>query len=81
MHCGLVCCGQLDALFQHEVTADLCLVDWKRTKTIEFENRFRTLNPPLETMPQSNGNVYSMQLNVYAYILESEYGYSVRRCT
>ena len=65
MHCGLVLAGQLDALFRHEVTGALCLVDWKRTKTIEFGNRFRSLREPLETLDCANGSLYSMQLNVY----------------
>lgn len=77
MHCGLALAGQLDALFKHSITGALCLVDWKRTKTIEFHNPFRTLKPPLESLSQSNGNLYSLQLNTYAHILESEYAYNV----
>ena len=79
MHCGLVLAGQLDAASQQEAIQALCLVDWERTKRIEFDNRFRSLKEPLETLDCANGCLYAMQLNIYAYILESEYGYSVAK--
>ena len=53
------------------------LLDWKRVKKIEFDNPFRTLKEPLEHLSDCNGNLYSLQLNVYAHILSSEYNFTV----
>ena len=37
----------------------------------------RQMKPPLEHLPDSNYFHYALQLNIYRYILESEYGYRV----
>ena len=93
-HFGLVCCGQIDALFRHN-DGTFAVVDWKRTRKLEFENSFRRLLPPLEHMTDCNGVAYpptyntlaqamraysapplawyNLQLNLYRYMLESEY--------
>ena len=49
----------------------------KRTKSIRFDNSFRSLKEPLQHLPDSNGWLYSLQLNTYRYMLESEYGMQV----
>ena len=49
----------------------------KRTKSIKFDNAFRSLKEPLQHLPDSNGFLYSLQLNVYKYMLETEYGMRV----
>ena len=33
--------------------------------------------PPLEHLPDCNYYLYCLQVNLYAYILESEYGFTV----
>ena len=53
------------------------IFDWKRVRAINFDNSFRPMRPPLEHLPDSNYWMYALQLNLYAYILESEYGYEV----
>ena len=73
---GLVCAGQLDALFRNE-KGELALVDWKCCKDVSFEKCFRELRPPLEHLPDCNGWLYTLQLNTYRYILEGEYGYVI----
>ena len=52
---------------------------WKRTRGIKYTNPYRTLKEPLEHMDDTNYSMYSLQLNLYAYILESEYGFEVSR--
>ena len=42
-----------------------------------MENPYRTLEEPLENLPDSNYWTYALQLNLYAYILEDQYGYMV----
>ena len=49
----------------------------KRTKSIRFDNSFRSLKEPLQHLPDSNGFLYCLQLNTYRYILETEYGMRV----
>lgn len=72
-------CGSPDMLFvsqdhddsQHEVLL-LDMYDWKNCKEIKssaYENGYE----PFEHLPNSNYGHYSVQLNVYAYILENFY--------
>ena len=76
-HCGLQLAGQIDGLF---TDADGChvIVDWKRCKEIRETCR-EPLRPPLEHLPACNYFLYALQLNLYAFILESEYGCTVSR--
>ena len=62
----------------HEATSELALLDWKRTKSIREENPWRLLKEPIG-LPDTNGWLYALQLNVYSYILSTEYGYDVSR--
>ena len=70
-HNGLCLAGQADALF---IAADgaITILDWKRTKSIRFDNSFRTLKEPLSHLPDSNGWLYCLQLNVYKWMIETE---------
>ena len=49
----------------------------KRTKSIKFDNAFRSLMEPLNHLSDSNGWQYGLPLNVYKYMLETEYGLRV----
>ena len=75
-HTGLKVAGQLDALFINDAR-QLLLLDWKRCKNVTFDYCWRTLKPPLEQLGDCNGWVYSLQLNVYRWILEATYGLMV----
>ena len=77
-HCGLRIAGQADLLCK-EPDGKLVIIDWKRARGIKYANPFRTLLEPLEHMDDTNYSLYSLQLNLYAYILESEYGFEVSR--
>jgi hypothetical protein len=72
IHIGLCCAGQIDALFIDDA-GSLALLDWKRSK-VTFDKCFRPLGPPLEHVPDCNGFLYMLQLALYKYICESEYG-------
>ena len=72
IHIGLCCAGQIDALFIDDV-GSLALIDWKRS-IVTFDKCFRPLGPPLEHVPDCNGFLYMLQLALYKYICESEYG-------
>jgi hypothetical protein len=55
----------------------LAIYDWKRTEELKTENRFQSGLGPLAHLPDTNYWHYTMQLNVYRYILQKYYGYVV----
>ena len=63
-HVGLCLAGQADALFVDESGA-ITILDWKRTQCIRFENAFKSLSEPINHLPDSNGWLYALQLNIY----------------
>ena len=74
-HCGLRVAGQIDALFL-DPDCKLVIVDWKRVRNIRTEG-FDPLRYPLDHLPDTNFWMYSMQLNLYRYIIQTEYGLAV----
>ncbi len=50
--------------------------DWKRVKQLKMDRR-EPLRDPLQHMSDCNWSLYCLQLNVYKYMLESEYGAKV----
>lgn len=77
-HVGLQMAGQADLLCKDK-HGNYAIVDWKRTKELRWENKFRSLKPPLQHLPDCNYYVYALQLSLYAFILESEYDCQVSR--
>lgn len=71
--------GQLDALFIHKDTGEFLLCDWKRSKDIKISNRFETGLGCLSHLDNCNYNHYSIQLNIYKYILENYYNIKISR--
>jgi hypothetical protein len=51
--------------------------DWKRSKDIKTENQFETGYAPVDHLPNTNYWHYTMQLNVYKWILETYYDVDV----
>ena len=76
-HCGLRAAGQADLIARDTETGRIVILDWKRSKEIKYKNPYQRLRPPLDHLSDCNYNLYSLQLNVYRYILETEYGMSV----
>ena len=74
-HCGLRVAGQIDALFL-DADCKLVIVDWKRVRNLRTEG-FDPSRYPLDRLPDSNYWIYSLQLNLYRYILETEYAHDV----
>jgi hypothetical protein len=74
-HCGLRCAGQIDFLAYELSTESYVLFDWKRCKKLETDSPYNErLKAPLDHLPKCNYVLYALQLNIYRYILESEYG-------
>ena len=76
-HCGLGIAGQADCLCLDD-DGDVVIFDWKRSKGIRTDSRQQML-PPLQHLPDCNYFQYALQLNLYRYILESEYAMRVSR--
>lgn len=71
-------CGSIDMLFADPEDLDrLYIVDWKRSKEIRKGNRFEKGLKCLSHLDNCNFSHYSLQLNLYKYILESKYGKTV----
>ena len=71
-HCGLRCAGQPDLVCKNEA-GQLVIIDWKRSSKLPFENPFSSLRYPLIHLPNSSYWQYALQVNMYRFILESEY--------
>jgi hypothetical protein len=53
--CQYALAGQADALFRKRDSFELALVDWKRSRSIQFSSPFRRLCEPLEHLEECNG--------------------------
>ena len=77
-HCGLLVAGQADAIFVDDSEESMTIIDWKRTPKLSRDNAFRALKPPFEHLPDCNYWTYALQLNIYRFILETEYSMRVK---
>lgn len=70
--------GSVDMIFINE-KGHLQIYDWKRCKSISKTNAFNkyALTPCINYLPDSNFWIYSLQLNTYKKIIETNYGYKV----
>lgn len=58
----------------------IVIVDWKRSRRLRFQDAHalgRSMNSPLDRLPDSAKWHYALQLNCYAYLLETYYGLEV----
>ena len=70
-------CGSIDMIFRRKSDGKFVIYDWKRSKEIKSENPFGSGLSPLEHLPDTNYWHYTMQLNVYKWILETYYNLEV----
>lgn len=66
--------GSIDMIFRRKSDGKFLIYDWKRSKEIKAENKFQTGLYPLSHLPDCNYWHYSLQLNVYRWMLENLYG-------
>lgn len=76
---GLFLPGTVDALFKNKQTGEVEMWDWKRSEKIELGNFGKFLKPPFHALADTNYYHYSIQLNLYKYILEKDYGLKISR--
>jgi hypothetical protein len=71
--------GSMDMVYENE-DGTLDIYDWKRAKEIAFSNNFRekAITDCINHVEHTNFWHYSLQLNTYKYILERNYGKTVR---
>jgi len=64
--------GSVDMVFKLR-NGNLAIYDWKRSKKIEFSNKYSKALNPISHLDDCNMSHYSLQLNLYRYILEKKY--------
>ena len=69
-------CGSVDMIFQ-DSQGLFYIVDWKRSKAIRKWGQLDGYGP-LRFLRNCNFNQYSLQLNMYKYILEKHYGIRIQ---
>lgn len=70
-------CGSIDMVFRRRSDGKYVIYDWKRSKEIKADNPFGTGLAPLDHLPDTNYWHYTLQLNVYKWMLEQYYGLEV----
>lgn len=72
--------GSIDMVYLDTIDTtgkSICIYDWKRSKEIKYKNWFQKCLPPLSHLDDCNYVHYSLQLNVYKFIIERNYGLHV----
>jgi len=69
--------GSIDMVYYRPSDKKYVIYDWKRSKEIKTENRFENGYPPLDHLPNCNYWHYTLQLNVYKWMLETYYGLEI----
>jgi ATP-dependent exoDNAse (exonuclease V) beta subunit len=69
--------GSIDMVFRRRSTGEYLIYDWKRSREIRTDNRFQSGLGPLGHLPDCNYWHYSLQLNVYRWILQKHYGLNI----
>lgn len=67
--------GSIDLILYDPATKTHHLVDFKRSDKLESQLRgYRKMGPPFTHLDDCKGAGYALQLSIYQYILEREYG-------
>jgi ATP-dependent exoDNAse (exonuclease V) beta subunit len=71
--------GTIDMLFRLNAynPRKVAIFDWKCSKEIKYKNKYERPKPPLEHLDDCNFNHYRLQLNLYKFLLEKNYGLEV----
>jgi len=70
-------CGSIDMVFRRKSDGKFLIYDWKRTREIKTSNKYQKGLAPLDHLEDCNYWHYTLQLNVYRWILENLYGLEV----
>jgi len=73
--------GSADSIYRDPVDGKYIIGDWKRSKEIKMENRWqRGTHEITRDLDDCNFNHYSLQLGIYKYMMEKNYGMIVKDC-
>lgn len=65
--------GSIDCVMRRKSDGKFVIYDWKRAKEIKMTNTFENGFEPLDHLPNCNYWHYTIQLNIYKWILERYY--------
>jgi len=68
--------GSIDMVYM-KPDGTIAIYDWKRAKEIKTENPYQKGLDPLDHLPDTNYWHYTLQLNIYASVLEKKYDMKV----
>ena len=66
--------GSVDMIYRNRKDGTFAVYDWKRAKEIKTENTFQSGYGPVSHFPDCNYWHYTLQLNLYRWLLEKHYG-------
>jgi hypothetical protein len=69
--------GSLDMVFYRKSDNSYVIYDWKRSREIKTSNNFGTGYGPVDHFPDCNYWHYTLQLNIYKFVLERFYGLNI----
>lgn len=69
--------GSIDGVFKRKSDGKIVIYDWKRSKEIKSDSPFGSGYAPLDHLPDTNYWHYTLQLNVYRWILQTYYNLEV----
>jgi hypothetical protein len=70
-------CGQIDMLFKRKSDGKFLIYDWKRSREIKTSNDWTKGLGPLSHLDDCNYWHYTLQLNLYRWILEHLYNMEI----
>lgn len=71
--------GSIDMVYRNRQDGTFAIYDWKRAKKMETENSYQSGLGPLAHLPDTNFWHYSIQLNLYRWLLEKHYGVKISK--
>jgi ATP-dependent exoDNAse (exonuclease V) beta subunit len=68
--------GSIDMIFRRKSDGKFVIYDWKRSKEIKIDNQERGYYP-LDHLGNCNYWIYTLQLNIYRWFLQTYYGLEI----
>ncbi len=69
--------GSIDMVYRNKQDGTFAIYDWKRAKEMKLENPFSNGYGPAQNLPDCNYWHYTLQLNVYRWLLEKHYNLKI----
>lgn len=70
--------SQIDLVMLDQDKQEIIILDWKQNREIKTTNTHQTLLTPINHLPQTDINQYSLQLSLYQFLLEREKYFDVK---